>query len=436
MPERNLLWQRRMGGDSVELPTSITRLSNGDLLVASSTSSRAGYDIREAPLGGHSDSWLARVSAQGQLLWERRFGGSGLDTIWKMVELGPDRILLAGNSNSPADGKKQAPKIGRHDIYLLCIDGSGNVLWDRTYGGLESETNVRIIRRKEGGWLLAATSASGIGGTRTVPLKGERDVWVLALDELFNYEWDASFGGPGIDRLGWLDVDEEGNCYLGIGSNSVAGMDKAEDSRMGQRGRRVYNLWMVKIGPAQPLAYVDLRLELQNLEQSVILNWTRSEERSVRSYTVERSADLKRWRDVGRVDVGLPGMGGAGSHRYEDTRPLAEVSYYRLRIEETGGRQSYSEIREVRRPSGLGGVGVDLQLQPVPFGDRLRVVGRWEEPHRLRIRTLTGSSVQQLDLPAGEVDQQLDTSDWAAGVYLVEVWRGLRRVDVRRVLKL
>lgn len=63
--------------------------------------------------------------------------GGGDDFINDVLKVDENRYWLALASNSPADGKwKTENKRSGMDYWLVCIDSSGNKVWDRTYGGI------------------------------------------------------------------------------------------------------------------------------------------------------------------------------------------------------------------------------------------------------------------------------------------------------------
>jgi hypothetical protein len=82
-------------------------------------------------------------------------------------------------------------------------------------------------------------------------------------------------------------------------------------------------------------------------QRSVVLRWVTASEKNSESFTVQRSADGRTFRDLGR-------LAGAGSvqryteYRFVDEQPLAGVSYYRLLQRDTDGTTSLSPVRVVK----------------------------------------------------------------------------------------
>ena len=79
----------------------------------------------------------------------------------------------------------------------------------------------------------------------------------------------------------------------------------------------------------------------------VRLNWTTASEKNSESFEVQRSADGKTYQVMGKVAA----QGSSSSlHEYEfrDARPLAGLTYYRLRQIDTDGSSAYSPVATAR----------------------------------------------------------------------------------------
>lgn len=70
--------------------------------------------------------------------------------------------------------------------YALCESKSGNIIWDKTFGGSDNDAAVSIIHTEDGGYAIS-------GYTRSKG-KGKADAWVIKFDEKGNMEWDKTFG--------------------------------------------------------------------------------------------------------------------------------------------------------------------------------------------------------------------------------------------------
>ena len=91
-------WERSFGGTGYESARDVVQTSDGGYMVLGETNSTDGGVI--AGYGGTKDIWLLKLSANGTLQWQKRYGGTGLD-IGNHIELTPEGdFLIAASSTS------------------------------------------------------------------------------------------------------------------------------------------------------------------------------------------------------------------------------------------------------------------------------------------------------------------------------------------------
>lgn len=130
-------------------------------------------------------------------LWENSYGGSEDEALSSVTPDGSGGYLLAGISKSPVSGNKSAPNHGDWDLWVVRVDSQGQVLWNRSYGGAEAEGRPNIMRGIDDGFVLAGLSNSDPGGTKTTPNHGLSDFWVQKLSDTGEVVWEKSFGSGG-----------------------------------------------------------------------------------------------------------------------------------------------------------------------------------------------------------------------------------------------
>ena len=105
--------------------------------------------------------------AQVVKAWDRTYGGCSSDFLIKILPLKNDGILLAGYSNSIADGNKTSANYGSYDYWMVRLDSNGQKLWEADFGGSGSDYLTDVIETGDGGFLLGGYSSSGISGIKT-----------------------------------------------------------------------------------------------------------------------------------------------------------------------------------------------------------------------------------------------------------------------------
>lgn len=75
----NIVWQKCLGGSEIEYPAYISQTEDGSFILLGHTSSH-NYDVsgnHSAPNGYDSDVWVVKLSSDGELLWQKCYGGLG-----------------------------------------------------------------------------------------------------------------------------------------------------------------------------------------------------------------------------------------------------------------------------------------------------------------------------------------------------------------------
>ncbi|MFN0066539.1 MAG: hypothetical protein ACKVYV_02785 [Limisphaerales bacterium] len=193
------LWDRAYGGAGVDELRRVVALQDGGFLLIGGSASEPGGTKTAGRQGGF-DAWVARVAADGTPLWDRAYGGLGVDRLDHGVELPDGGFLLVGTSSSEPGPAKEAPLYGESDAWVVRVDAQGHRLWDRSYGGAFSEEFHAVIADRGGGFVAAGWSDSRPGtGNKTSPAHGQRDAWMLRLAADGQIVWDRSLGGRNED---------------------------------------------------------------------------------------------------------------------------------------------------------------------------------------------------------------------------------------------
>lgn len=185
-----LLWSKTYGGSGYDRALCLFQSPEGELYAGGESASRNG-DCSDLPRGG-LDSWLLRLSSQGRLLWEKRFGGSGNEKI-NRIFLRPDGQLLLVHSSDSRDKDIRQP-LGRKDVWITRHDGRGELVWQGSYGGEDHDEMHDATLDSLGMLTLAGTSFSR-GGHISIQ-RGEGDGWLMKLAPDGSLLWSATYGGP------------------------------------------------------------------------------------------------------------------------------------------------------------------------------------------------------------------------------------------------
>src|SRR5690606_18370764 len=124
-------WQRCLGGSWIDQMTAIQQTTEGDLIVVGSSASTDG-DLT----GNHggSDMWVAKLNGSGEFLWQRNHGGSGNDHANSVQKTDDGGYVLAGVTSSN-DGDVSGNHGGISDAWIVKLSEDGDIQWQRCFGG-------------------------------------------------------------------------------------------------------------------------------------------------------------------------------------------------------------------------------------------------------------------------------------------------------------
>jgi VCBS repeat-containing protein len=236
----NKVWDKRFGGSSDDICNGVVATTDGGYLLAGYSQSGADGDKSEASRGSQ-DYWAVKIDANGTKVWDRRFGGSGQDICNDVVATTDGGYVLAGDSSSGADGDKSEASRGNSDYWAVKIDASGAKVWDKRFGGSSTDDCTGVLATSDGGYLLAGQSISLAGGDKSEARRDSYDYWAVKIDASGDKVWDKTFGGSSGDYTPVVAETADGGYLLAGLSSSGADGDKSEASR----GQGDY--WAVKI---------------------------------------------------------------------------------------------------------------------------------------------------------------------------------------------
>jgi hypothetical protein len=213
----NKIWDKTYGGADEDAVDGFRRHPAGGYLISgTSYSGQSGEKTHDSY--GKQDWWVVRIDDDGNILWDKVYGGDRFD-IGPGIFEDEDGFVLTGYSDSSPSGNKTASQRGSYDAWLVKIDYDGNIIWDRAYGGDDNERGAGIAKAHDGGYILSITSKSGISGDKTSPDFGADDAWFIKVDANWVTQWDKTIGTVHKDYLGAGRAGDGG--YILIGTHVI-----------------------------------------------------------------------------------------------------------------------------------------------------------------------------------------------------------------------
>ena len=288
----NMEWNQTYGGTDDDYGYSVVQTSDGGYAIAGAThSSGAGgsdfwlvktdsagnvqwnqtyggtdllEDIEQAlsviqtfdggyAMAGHrgmlrADFWLVKTDSTGDMMWNKTYGGTSNDRGYSVVQTSDGGYAMAGDTESFGAGA------GDDDFWLVKTDPSGSMEWNKTYGGTNIEYQPSVIQTFDGGYAMAGQTGP-IG-----EVLGPFDLWLVKTDSAGTMQWNRTYGGTGSDYAAGCHA-----CVQrGDGGYTIAGDTNSS-------GAGDYDFWLIKLS-ASARAVFDVTKDGESYDVAVFTN--------------------------------------------------------------------------------------------------------------------------------------------------------------------
>ena len=227
-----ILWEKTYGGTGIDTILGLIATSDGGYMFTGATTSN------DEELAGTNNTsskcWVAKIDGNGSSIWHKTFGGSQANSGQHLVSSGTG-VIVTGLTNSN-DGDVTNHK-GDWDAWVIKVNGAGNLVWQKTLGGTGYEWYPVVTRGHDGSILLAVNSKSNNGDFATN--NGLIDTWIVKMDDDGNEFGKQRLGGSMNDNAYGITFSN-GNTYHLLGSTNSA------DAGINGVTGTALKAWMVK----------------------------------------------------------------------------------------------------------------------------------------------------------------------------------------------
>ncbi|WGD35606.1 hypothetical protein [Olleya sp. YS] len=245
--DSQLEWSKTYGGTNDERGNQVIQTQDGGYAIIGHTYSSDG-DITIN--NGQEDFWVIKTDAQGNLVWQKTYGYSGIDTGYSILQTSDGGYFITGVLDVTASGgagntKSLQTQHAGGDYWTLKLDQTGTIQWSKYLGGLFTDTAFDALQTDDNGFLIVGSSDSE--DTDISNNKGSYDFWVTKVSSSGVLQWEKSFGSTEIDEARAVIDSGDGN-YLIIGD--TRGEDTDVSSNFGAA-----DVWVIKISPTGELLW-------------------------------------------------------------------------------------------------------------------------------------------------------------------------------------
>ncbi|MBS1583399.1 MAG: T9SS type A sorting domain-containing protein [Bacteroidetes bacterium] len=195
-------WMRTYGGSEDDLPLDLRLAPDGGWYIGAITNSNDG-DVTLGAGQGNGDLWILKLDEAGDIDWQRVLGGPGTESNVFVRPLADGGCILASTTGSPDGGDVEGSHVdplameAYPDYWVLRLDVSGTVLWQRCLGGGREDHVVDLALSLDGGCVVHGGSESEDGDI--TGHQGSFDGWLVKLDGQGALQWQRILGSTGYD---------------------------------------------------------------------------------------------------------------------------------------------------------------------------------------------------------------------------------------------
>jgi len=227
----NTVWFKSYGGSANDYLSDAQQTFDGGYIVVGASSS---IDVDMSGLNkGGSDGIIAKLDSNGNKVWIKAYGGGDSDSFYSVQQSSDGGYVVAGGSYSIDENMAGLAKSNTDytDAIVTKVDNNGDIVWFKSYGGIDSDSFNSIRKTSDGGYIAVGYSYSNDDDMAMLN-KGDSDAIIAKLDSTGNIVWIKSYGGSATDSFYSAQQTADGG-YIAIGESystdgNMAGLAKGD----------------------------------------------------------------------------------------------------------------------------------------------------------------------------------------------------------------
>jgi hypothetical protein len=263
-----IIWQKSIGGPRTDIGWDVIENSEGDYIVAGQFGSTINYNDDKA--------MLIKISPGGQIIWEKFYGGSLWENAKHIIQTEQGGYVFVGNAYS-SDGDLTGNH-GLSDCWVVKLNSEGVIEWQKNLGGSSHDYAESIIQNEDGTFIFLGLTKSNdhnVSGNH-----GETDVWIVKLSSSGNIIWQKCFGGSDFEGAGSI-INTLNSGYIFSGSTqstdgTVSGLIGLADAWLINLDNNGELIWQQCYGGS--LSDYSVQILNTNSNEFVILGSSKSED--------------------------------------------------------------------------------------------------------------------------------------------------------------
>lgn len=236
-PAGNFVWAKSMGGVNTDEGKAVAVDAAGNIYCTGNVTNGGDFDPGPGTLslGGPNDIFIVKFDAAGNLLWGKSAGGDYFDYAYSIAVDTEGNVYTAGHYEGsgdydPGPGTSYLYSSAGYSGFILKLDTNGNFSWARSVGN-SALSELRSIALDPSGNLYAVGAFQGTidfspgDGIIDLTSAGDFDIYVLKLDPSGALLWSKALGGPALDAVFDVHLDNDKNVFLTGSFAGISDMD-------------------------------------------------------------------------------------------------------------------------------------------------------------------------------------------------------------------
>lgn len=402
-------WRRSLGSSDHDLLGNFVSTPDNGCLLAMSTRGNDG-NVTSNHNAGFYDFWIAKLDNAGAISWQKSLGGTDEDMALG-ITAAPGGYVIAGYTYS-FDGDVASSHHGGTDCWIVRINTTGDIIWERCYGGFSTDIAYGIQLTADGGFIAGCTAETfGFDHGDITNSFGDNDGWLVKLNSDGTLQWQKCVGGS-VNDWCFQALELPGNNYAMLGQSNSHDFSSA-----GNPWTRALSLTHLNSGSILPVDFRDFNGRKAGTD--VLLEWQVAHTDEGGKFIIERSTDGLHFTAIATL-----GQNTDLDYKYKDMAALTQTDllYYRIAAEDLDSRKNYTPVIRIESSTKRNGI---LQLMGNPVHDQLILRYQNNAPDKLMLSILDqqGRSLLSNTITVNSgtniIKQQL--RDLPAGIYMVRV---------------
>lgn len=198
----NTLWTKTYGDTSYERAYSVQETFDGGFVIVGETWSFGA---------GGSDIYLVKINVSGDTTWTKTYGDTGYEWGRSVLQTSDGGYIITGTTDSYGAGS--------YDIYLIKTDSTGDTLWTKTYGGINTDESCSFIKTNDDSYVIVGyTNSFGAGSY---------DIYIIKINATGDTLWTRTYGEGGVDIGSAINLTSDGG-YIVTGNTNSFGADSID----------------------------------------------------------------------------------------------------------------------------------------------------------------------------------------------------------------